>query len=457
MRLVRIAIANVNTTVGAVRSNVDRALALAARRRRPTTRRSWRFPSSWSAAIRPRIWCSGARSSTRSGRELERFAEETAELGDASSSLGVTVARGAGVYNCAALVAPRRDPRPRPEGEAAHLQRLLRGAHLLARRARASYDEVRRRAVRRLSSSTSTSATVALEVCEDIWSPDGPMRRRCYAGAELVVNVSRLAVSARRRRHAARDDRHARRRQPVRGRLREPRRRQRRPDLRRRRLRRRRTAGWCSRRRASARASSAVDVDLDRTRRLRAREHHLAQRSARRSPRARADDASCRVTEPTSGARRELAYPGARAPELLSARRRTPPTRRAREFCEDLLDALALGRRRLLREDRRLQDASASRSPAGATPCSACSSRTATSSGASRARAESGGKGARDPARVLHADAATRRPRRARAAERRCAASSARRSRSCRSTRRSSASSRRSRRCSQPGETLDAE
>jgi NAD+ synthase (glutamine-hydrolysing) len=27
-------------------------------------------------------------------------------------------------------------------------------------------------------------------VCEDIWSPDGPMRRRCYSGAEIVANVS---------------------------------------------------------------------------------------------------------------------------------------------------------------------------------------------------------------------------------------------------------------------------
>src|SRR5262249_43204612 len=32
--------------------------------------------------------------------------------------------------------------------------------------------------------------TIALEVCEDIWSPDGPMRRRCYSGAELVLNLS---------------------------------------------------------------------------------------------------------------------------------------------------------------------------------------------------------------------------------------------------------------------------
>ncbi|MCB9869610.1 MAG: NAD(+) synthase [Planctomycetes bacterium] len=45
--------------------------------------------------------------------------------------------------------------------------------------------------------------TVALEVCEDIWSPDGPMRRRAYAGAELIVNVSaspfRVGILATRR------------------------------------------------------------------------------------------------------------------------------------------------------------------------------------------------------------------------------------------------------------------
>ena len=44
---------------------------------------------------------------------------------------------------------------------------------------------------------------VAIEVCEDAWSPDGPMRRRCYSGAELVVNVSsspfRSGVGATRR------------------------------------------------------------------------------------------------------------------------------------------------------------------------------------------------------------------------------------------------------------------
>lgn len=32
--------------------------------------------------------------------------------------------------------------------------------------------------------------TLAAEVCEDVWLPDGPMRRRAYSGAELIVNCS---------------------------------------------------------------------------------------------------------------------------------------------------------------------------------------------------------------------------------------------------------------------------
>jgi NAD+ synthase (glutamine-hydrolysing) len=32
--------------------------------------------------------------------------------------------------------------------------------------------------------------TMAVEVCEDIWTPDGPMKRRAYSGAELIINAS---------------------------------------------------------------------------------------------------------------------------------------------------------------------------------------------------------------------------------------------------------------------------
>jgi NAD+ synthase (glutamine-hydrolysing) len=32
--------------------------------------------------------------------------------------------------------------------------------------------------------------TLAVEVCEDSWTPDGPMRRRCLSGAEIVISPS---------------------------------------------------------------------------------------------------------------------------------------------------------------------------------------------------------------------------------------------------------------------------
>ncbi|RMH70026.1 MAG: NAD(+) synthase [Gemmatimonadetes bacterium] len=31
---------------------------------------------------------------------------------------------------------------------------------------------------------------IALEICEDLWTPDGPSKRRAYAGAELILNSS---------------------------------------------------------------------------------------------------------------------------------------------------------------------------------------------------------------------------------------------------------------------------
>jgi len=31
---------------------------------------------------------------------------------------------------------------------------------------------------------------MGVEVCEDVWSPEGPMRRRAYSGAEIIINAS---------------------------------------------------------------------------------------------------------------------------------------------------------------------------------------------------------------------------------------------------------------------------
>src|ERR1700722_3754053 len=102
MRLIRVAIACVNTTVGAVRSDVDRAVA---------TARAAAADGASIVALPEQTVGGYAQEdlvqwrhfveAQRTGRE--RFARETADI-DAALVLGVTVARGPPLYNCAALV-----------------------------------------------------------------------------------------------------------------------------------------------------------------------------------------------------------------------------------------------------------------------------------------------------------------------------------------------------------------
>src|ERR1019366_9546129 len=119
--------------------------------------------------------------------ELRRFARETASLGCASV-LGLVVARGAHLYNVAALVHAGRVWGLVPK-EKLPLYNVFYEARTLARGTPGLYDVIDGVPFGDLLFDLDFG-TVALEVCEDGWSPDGPMRRRSYAGAELVVNVS---------------------------------------------------------------------------------------------------------------------------------------------------------------------------------------------------------------------------------------------------------------------------
>jgi NAD+ synthase (glutamine-hydrolysing) len=181
--------------------------------------------------------------------------------------------------------------------------------------------------------------TLAVEVCEDIWSPDGPMRRRCYAGADLVLNLSsspyRMGVMGTRREMLAT----------------------------------RSADNQCTLAYVNSvgandglifdgggfvfangrpvheaprfrEGTSAVNVDLDRTVRLRtesttwrldAQSHLLAGKTVGR------------VTALEPGpARDHLAYPVPAQPSFFLPSSAPPRSARA-EFCEDVLDALALG------------------------------------------------------------------------------------------------------------------
>jgi NAD+ synthase (glutamine-hydrolysing) len=199
MRLVRIAVVNVNTTVGAVRSNVDRAIAKA-KETAADGATIVAFPEQLIAGYSPEDLVQWRAFVDAQWKELERFAAETRELASVFA-LGLTVARGSHLYNCAALVHRGVICGVVPK-EKLPTYNVFYEARVYARGVPGLADDVHGVPFGDLIFDCDFGV-MALEVCEDCWSPDGPMRRRSYAGAEVVVNLSaspyRLGVISTRR------------------------------------------------------------------------------------------------------------------------------------------------------------------------------------------------------------------------------------------------------------------
>lgn len=199
MRLIRIAVVNVNTTVGAVRANVDRAITLATEAVKDGATLV-AFPEQLIAGYSPEDLVQWRAFVDAQWRELERFAEATKEL-QAAFAVGLTVARGSHLYNAAAMVHGGKILGVVPK-EKLPTYNVFYEARVFARGGPGLVDEVRGVPFGDLVFDFDFGG-VALEVCEDLWSPDGPMRRRSYAGAEVIVNLSaspfRLGVVATRR------------------------------------------------------------------------------------------------------------------------------------------------------------------------------------------------------------------------------------------------------------------
>ena len=199
MRLAKLAVASVSPTVGAVTSNVDRLIEVAlAMGQGDVTIGA--FPEQAIGGYPPedlvqwRGFLDGQR------RELDRFARETAAF-NTVYVLGLAVSVGGQLFNCAAVVhrgaiAGLVPKEKLPTYNVFYEGRTFsRGGPGLALDAGGvplgdflfTFD----------------FGDVAVEVCEDAWSPDGPMRRRCYSGAEIVVNVSaspyRMGIDSTRR------------------------------------------------------------------------------------------------------------------------------------------------------------------------------------------------------------------------------------------------------------------
>jgi NAD+ synthase (glutamine-hydrolysing) len=186
MRLVKIAVASVNSTVGAVKSNVDRCVRMAREMASEDVTVAV-FPEQVIGGYAAEDLVQWREFVASQRRELDRFALETAECATVFA-IGLTLGHGGDLYNAAALVhrgktllftAKEKLPTYNIFYEARTFSAgvpylLLDSEGVPLADALAAFD----------------FGTVGLEICEDIWSPDGPMRRRCYSGAELVLNLS---------------------------------------------------------------------------------------------------------------------------------------------------------------------------------------------------------------------------------------------------------------------------
>ena len=186
MRLVKIGIANVNSTVGAVVSNITRVIELAHGMTADHVTVGV-FPEQVTGGYAAEDLVQWRGFVDTQWRELLRFAKATRELGTVFV-VGVTAGVGGDLFNCAAVV---------------HRGQVL---GLVPKEKLPTYNVFYE--ARTFSRGTPYLAldhfgvplgdlvfafdfgTIAVEVCEDVWSPDGPMRRRCYSGAEIVCNVS---------------------------------------------------------------------------------------------------------------------------------------------------------------------------------------------------------------------------------------------------------------------------
>lgn len=199
MRLVKVAVASVSPTVGAVVSNVSRLVAMAHEMAAADVTLG-AFPEQVIGGYPPEDLVQWRSFLDSQRSELERFARETA-ASPTVFVVGLAVAVGGQLFNAAAIVHHGRIlgfvPKEKlPTYNVFYEARTFsRGGPRLALDAGAVPlgDYIFR----------FDFGLVAVEVCEDAWSPDGPMRRRCYSGAELVVNVShspfRSGIAATRR------------------------------------------------------------------------------------------------------------------------------------------------------------------------------------------------------------------------------------------------------------------
>ena len=186
MRLIKIGLGSINSTVGAFAANVDRCIEQA-RAMAAGNVTVGLFPEQVIGGYPPEDLIQWQGFVDHQWRELERFAATTAEL-PVVYALGIAIAQHGLRYNCAAVVSGGQIDGLIPKEKLPTYSIYYEGRTVS--RGSPRIDDEHRGVPFGDFIFRYDFGTVAFEVCEDLWSPDGPMKRRTYAGAELVCNLS---------------------------------------------------------------------------------------------------------------------------------------------------------------------------------------------------------------------------------------------------------------------------
>ena len=186
MRLVKIGLASVNTTVGATQGNVERALRFA-REMAAADVTVAAYPEQMIGGYPPEDLIQWQGFVEAQWRALEHFAKET-RAQPTVHVLGVAVLHEGLRYGCAAIVAGGEIRGLVPKEKLPTYSIYYEGRtfsrgfpYQLGEHKGVPFGDL----IFRFD-----FGVMAPEVCEDAWTTDCPMRRRTYSGAELVVNIS---------------------------------------------------------------------------------------------------------------------------------------------------------------------------------------------------------------------------------------------------------------------------
>jgi len=188
MRRIKIGMANINPTVGAFKSNADQLINFASQMAEAKCTIG-SFSELVIAGYPPEDLVQWQGFVSGQWQQLNRFAKETANFSFPTVFIvGVAVEEGGCLYNCAAVVC---------HGEILGIvpkEKLPTYGVFYEKR---TFSEGIARRVTVINGIPFGDlifefafGVMAIEICEDAWTPRGPLVRRAYSGAEIVVNLS---------------------------------------------------------------------------------------------------------------------------------------------------------------------------------------------------------------------------------------------------------------------------